>query len=139
MIQLLTRVALVLGLTAPDPRILHAIDSACGNDTACGVDGVIFANAESGFNEFPKPFSHDAKDGTSCGVFQLPCTFTRNRSLDEQAKQWAALRAWSLKVCAALPVEERLAALASGTCKRGRALSRERYAQALFAVQIAVQ
>jgi hypothetical protein len=136
--ELLTVVAIALGLSSPDPHVISAIDKACRGDAVCGAEAVVFADLESGFNEWPKPFSHDAKAGTSCGVFQLPCTFVRFHDLDEQAVQWAALRAWSLEQCSALPESERLAGLASGGCYRGRMLSRSRRAladDALFAAR----
>ena len=140
--ELLTVVAIALGLSAPDPRVISAIDKACHGDEKCGAEGVVFADLESGFNEWPKPFSHDARDGTSCGVFQLPCSFVRLHDLDEQAAQWVKLRDWSLKQCSALPENERLAGLASGGCFHGRMLSRSRRAMAddaLFAAHFAMR
>ena len=127
MIEILVTVALALGYAEVDPRILQAVDSACVSDVKCAIDEMVFAAAESGFNEHPKPFSHDSKDGTSCGVWQEPCHFVNSHSLEEQAAYWRDLRAWSQKVCSPLPEQERMAALASGGCYHGRMLSRARW------------
>ena len=85
-------------------------------------------------NDNPKPWSHDARDHVSCGVLQIPCRVARKTDIDGAARYWVRLRAWSLKQCAELPQEARLAALASGTCSRGQTLARDRYETASAAL-----
>jgi hypothetical protein len=132
-------IAVALGMTAVPFPVLHAVDSACGDDLECKADALEYAREESGMREAPVPFSHDAKDHTSCGILQLPCRIVERHDLDGQFAYWRRLREWSLKACHALPRDERMAALASGSCDRGRQLSRTRYetAQAaLWAVSV---
>lgn len=120
-------IALALGMTAVPFPILHAVDSACGADDECKADALEYARDESGMSETPKAFSHDARDRVSCGILQLPCRVVERHDLDGQFAYWVQLRSWSLRACHALPRDERMAALASGSCDRGRELSRTRY------------
>ena len=50
----------------------------------------VFARHESGASLFPRPQSHDARDGTSCGPWQQDCRRTRGWSLRHQAAAWLA-------------------------------------------------
>jgi hypothetical protein len=132
-------IALALGITAPSFPALAAVEKSCGDDLQCQADMLTYMQAESGMKERPKPFSHDAKDHVSCGMLQIPCRVADHHNLDGQAAYWVRLRAWSQKACARLPVEARLAALASGSCDRGTLLARDRYetaSAALWAVSM---
>jgi hypothetical protein len=115
--------AAALGLTHPNraqAAFLDAAEQAC-SDTVCEAELITFAWYESGIDAQPKPWSHDAKDGTSCGYLQEPCAFVRAHSVLDQAREWVRLRDASLAACGDGP--EGLAALASGSCDRGRRLS----------------
>lgn len=81
-----------------------------------------FARYESEISIHPKPFSHDALDGTSCGPWQLPCRFVATHTLTEQATQWLSLMRWSKATCPAHPA----APLCSGRCDRGTVISDNR-------------
>jgi hypothetical protein len=48
----------------------------------------VYAKHESGGTIVPVPASHDAKDGTSCGVLQMPCAIVRRTTLAQQALLW---------------------------------------------------
>jgi hypothetical protein len=48
----------------------------------------VYVKHESGGTIEPVPASHDARDGTSCGVSQLPCAVVRTNSLERQAELW---------------------------------------------------
>jgi hypothetical protein len=131
-------IAIALGMSAPPFPALEAVSRSCGDDLTCQADMLTYMQAESGMKENPTPFSSDSKAGVSCGVLQIPCRIVRKASLTGQATYWRKLRDWSLKACQELPEEERMAALASGSCSRGRVLARDRWetAQAaLFGLQ----
>jgi hypothetical protein len=127
-------IALALGITAPPFPFLEAVNKACGDDIECVADAIEYARDESGLSENPRPWSHDAKDHTSCGILQLPCRIVEKSDLDAQVTYWARLRSWSLRACHAMPRAEAMAALASGSCDRGRSLSRGRYETAQAAL-----
>ena len=46
---------------------------------------MVYAWRESEASQHPVPHSHDARDGTSCGAFQLPCAFVRVHDVRDQA------------------------------------------------------
>lgn len=47
-----------------------------------------YVRLESGATIRPRPWSHDARDGQSCGILQLPCGFVARHTLAEQARWW---------------------------------------------------
>lgn len=82
---------------------------------------VVMAHHESELSEHPRPQSHDALDGTSCGILQMRCGFVRAHSVREQVREW--LR----------NVRQTSLACVCGSCKAVRlAASRTREAQALL-------
>ena len=74
---------------------------------------VVIAWEESRFHVEPRPFSHDARDGTSCGAFQTACA-TLPRTLDGQARKALWLVARGATVCPSSPLSPYL-----GSCARG--------------------
>jgi hypothetical protein len=115
---------LASSLGGPDAReAAQALADSC-QDARCVAQGMVYGKAESGLSRAPKPFSTDAKDGTSCSIWQTPCALTKGRSIAEQARLWTAMRARSLAHCG------NLSALASGACGRATKLVQAREAEA---------
>lgn len=90
----------------------------------------LWAEGESGIALNPIPRSHDAKDETSCGVWQEPCSFVRSHTLRDQARYWVWLLHEGMRICPASP-----AADLSGGCVRGRPLADRRTARARALLQ----
>lgn len=49
---------------------------------------VVMAHHESELSEHPRPQSHDALDGTSCGILQMRCGFVRTHTVQQQIHEW---------------------------------------------------
>jgi len=78
---------------------------------------VVIAWEESRFHVEPRPFSHDARDGTSCGAFQTACA-TLPRTLDGQARKALWLVARGAEACPSSPLSPYLGACRAGLGRR---------------------
>jgi hypothetical protein len=77
----------------PDETIAQAIASACAqayvfDRPLLAGTMAVYAVRESGISMHPIAWSHDALDGTSCGVWQEPCKIARFWNASEQAHWW---------------------------------------------------
>lgn len=89
------------------------------------VTMALWTDGESNVQLEPRPQSHDARDGTSCGPWQEPCAFVRTHTLHDQARYWLWLLHEGRKLCPESP-----AAPLSGGCRNGRPLAGRRLARA---------
>lgn len=88
-------VVLAVVLGGPDAReAARALETQC-DSTACIVEGMTYFAHESGLSRSPIPFSHDAKDHTSCGLGQTPCAVTP-ADVPGQVRVWLRMRSASL-------------------------------------------
>lgn len=114
----------------------NAIEFAVLNDDLPPVTGsiegdaalaAVYAEAESGVWQHPKPLSWDARAGVSCGVWQMPCAFVRSHTLREQAIHWLQMMHAAVRACPAHP-----GAMLCGSCTAGapRRMARTRWVRA---------
>jgi len=108
--------------TGDHRAIAESVARQC-NDEACASDALTWGWDESRLQRHPHPYSTDAANGTSCGVFQTPCAQTP-QSVDGQVRLWLNLRRQSLFACGDL------SALASGKCSYATALVESRAREA---------
>jgi hypothetical protein len=87
--------ALALTLGGPDAReTARALEAQCP-DAQCVREGLVWLSHESGLSRSPVPMSHDARDHTSCGLGQTPCSRTP-ADVPGQVRVWLGARAASL-------------------------------------------
>jgi hypothetical protein len=118
-------------------RILEAAESACQGDIHCEATTITWWAQESRLATHPKCYSDDCKAHRSCGFAQMPCVTVERMTIESQAREWMARRGRSLESCRELPENERMAELASGTCRLGHILSRSRYELAQDSLEVA--
>lgn len=117
------------------PSIAPAIVDAVAGDTGEPLTGIkagdVALAAVYAFDESGLRHCAVGDSGRSLGAFQLQ-RLPPSRACDPSfaAREWLRRAHQSFGLCRALPVEERLAALVSGSCGRGRRLARYRWRQA---------
>jgi hypothetical protein len=135
----------------PSPEIASAIASAVLDDDEGRLTGDIIGDAvlmtryafdESKWNwhwdgrQMVKIDCVEGDGGRSFGPWQLQTRREIGCSLGRAAAMWLHFAHGSQRRCVALPFDERLAELASGTCARGRRLTRWRAAMAREALAL---
>jgi len=122
-LALVYRVALALGLHCPDELAIAIARAAPLDEDAALL--VVWAAAESGLQQNPRPWSQDARDGLSNGYLQL-----RGEAgilgAEGQVRAWLDLRGRYAALCG----DDGLRGIASGRCDRGGALVARRLALA---------